>query len=313
MLVGRGLSVWLACLAVLLLLFFGARFNPVVFLLAGILAPLPVVVAGWRLGGRGALLLALVTALGIFSLKPGLEIIWENLGFESLLLMGVLLSTLKERGMPPPRAIFLTVAALSATALLLVLGQALFAGISPLAVLAQKSSEIMATVHQVLGDAQGGSSPVLPGVSQEDLEALVRRLLPGLVVANTGLVAWLNVILARQIALLLGWGKPEPPLFFWAAPEWLIFVVLGTGFLLLIPVSGLRSLSLNLLLVLALLYFCQGVAVVAAWFHRFSLPRFMRMIGYPLLFLNPFFFLIITLGLLDLWLDFRRLHRPRDA
>jgi hypothetical protein len=32
-----------------------------------------------------------------------------------------------------------------------------------------------------------------------------------------------------------------------------------------------------------------------------------------LLFFNPFFFVIITLGLMDLWLDFRRLHKPKDA
>ncbi len=313
MLVGRGLSVWLACLAVLLLLFFGAQFNAAAFLLAGILTPLPVLVAGWRLGGRGALLLTLTVGLSIFALKPGLEVIWSNLGFGSLLFMGVLLNGLKQRGVQPPRAIMLTVAAMGAGAALIVLGQAFFTGVSPLAVLAQKSGEIMATVHQVLGDASGGSSSVLPGVSQSDMVAMVQRLLPGLVVANTGLVAWLNVILARQIALLLGWGKPEPPLFYWTAPEWLIFVALGTGFLLLVPVSWVRYLSLNLLLALALLYFCQGVAVVAAWFNRFSLPRVMRMIGYPLLFLNPFFFLIITLGLMDLWLDFRRLRQPRDA
>ena len=313
MLVGRGLSVWLLCLTALLLFFFGAQVNPLIFMLAGVLVPLPVLLAGWRLGGRGALLLALVTALSIFSLKPGVEVIQANLGFGSLLLMGVLLTALKQRGVPPPRAIILTVAALSVTALVFLLGQAFFLGVSPPALVAQKSSEIMAMVQQVLGEAGGGSSPLLPGVSQADLEAILQRLLPGLVVANTGLVAWLNVILARQIAFFLGWGKPEPPLFYWATPEWLIFVVLGTGFLLLIPVTQARTLSLNLLLVLALLYFCQGVAVVAAWFHRLSLPRFLRVIGYPLLFLNPFFFLIITLGLMDLWLDFRRLHRPRDA
>jgi uncharacterized protein YybS (DUF2232 family) len=312
-LAGRGLSVWLLCLTALLLFFFGAQVNPVVFMLAGVLVPLPVLLAGWRLGGRGALLLALVTALAIFALKPGLEVVWANLGFGSLLLMGVLLTALKQRGAPPPRAIILTVAALSVSALLLLLGQAFYLGVSPPALLAQKSSEIMATVQQVLGGAGTGSSSLMPGVAQADLEALLRRLLPGLVVANTGLVAWLNVILARQIAFFLRWGEPEPPLFYWATPEWLIFVVLGTGFLLLIPVTQVRTLSLNLLLVLALLYFCQGVAVVAAWFHRLSLPRFLRVIGYPLLFLNPFFFLIITLGLMDLWLDFRRLHRPRDA
>jgi uncharacterized protein YybS (DUF2232 family) len=313
LLTGRGLSVWLLCLIVLLLFYFGAQFNPLAFMLAGILVPLPVLLAGWRLGARGAMLLALVTVLGIFSLNPGLEILWANLGFGSLLLMGVLLSALQERGTPAPRAIMWAVAALSVAALLLLLGQALIQGVSPMLLMAQRSSEIMATVHRVLGDSVGGSAAVLPGVSQADLEVLLQRLLPGLVVANTGLVAWLNVILARQVAFLLGWGQPEPPLYNWATPEWLIFTALGTGFLLLIPVSPVRSLSLNLLLVLALLYFFQGVAVVAAWFNRWSLPRFMRVIGYPLLFLNPFFFLIITLGLMDLWLDFRRLHRPKDA
>lgn len=108
--------------------------------------------------------------------------------------------------------------------------------------------------------------------------------------------------------------QPDPPLYQWALPEWLIFGVLGAGFLLFLPVAGLRYLSLNLLLVLAVLYFCQGVAVVANWFIRLRLPRAIRVVGYPLMFLNPLFFLIITLGVLDLWLDFRRLHRqPEDA
>jgi len=89
--------------------------------------------------------------------------------------------------------------------------------------------------------------------------------------------------------------------------------LLGAGFLLLAPVTGARFIGLNLLLVVAVIYFCQGVAVVATWFHRLGLPRVLRMIGYPLLFLHPFFFVIITLGLLDLWLDFRRLHQPKDV
>ncbi len=307
----RGLNLWLLCLAVLLLIFFGAQLSPLVFLLAGVLVPLPVLLAGRRLGERAAAVLALAAALCLFALKPGLEVIWDNLGFGSLLLMGVMLTALPRRGVAVPQAIILTVLALSAAALLVLLGQSLFLGVSPLALLQQKSAEIMGTVTKVMGEPAG--APLLPGGPQIDMQTIIQRLLPGLVVANTGLVAWLNVIVSRQIAAVLGWGKAEPPLYFWAAPEWLIFAVLGSGFLLLIPVAGVRYLSFNLLIVLGLLYFCQGVAVVAAWFHRFSLPRLMRMIGYPLLFLNPFFFLIITLGLMDLWLDFRRLHQPRDA
>jgi uncharacterized protein YybS (DUF2232 family) len=82
----------------------------------------------------------------------------------------------------------------------------------------------------------------------------------------------------------------------------------------LIPVALVRSVSLNLMVVLAVLYFCQGMAVVANWFNRLRLPRILRVVGYPLMFLNPLVFLIITLGVLDIWLDFRRLHQqPGDA
>jgi uncharacterized protein YybS (DUF2232 family) len=250
----------------------------------------------------------------IFSLHPALETIWHNLGFFNLLIMGVMLATLQCRGVAAPQAIMLTVAALAIATLLIFLGQAVFLGISLPDLLAQKSAEVMDTVHKVLGDPAGGAStPLVPGVAPAQVEALLQRLLPGLLVTNMALVAWLNVVLARQIIVLLGWGSNEPPLYHWTAPEWLIFVLLGAGFLLLLPVPGARFFGLNLLMVVAVLYFCQGVAVVAAWFHRLGLPRLLRMIGYPLLFLNPFCFLIITLGLMDLWLDFRRLHQPKDA
>jgi uncharacterized protein YybS (DUF2232 family) len=280
---------------------------------AGVVLPLPVLLAGWRLGARAALLLALAAALLVFSLKPGLDVVLENLGAGQLLFMGVLLSVLHGRGMPPQRAIILTVAVLTLTLLLFLAGQALLSGMTPQAFLAQKSGEIMETLSKVMGGGGGSSGLLLPDLDQAEVETLVQRLLPGLIVANTGLVAWINVILARQLAFRLGWGEPKPPLFYWSTPEWLIFVVLGGGFLLLVPLKVVRFFSLNLLIVLGLLYFCQGVAVVAAWFHRWGLPRFFRLVGYALLFLNPLFFLIVTVGLMDLWLDFRRLHQPKDA
>jgi len=282
--------------------------------MVGVLAPLPVLIIGWRSGELAAGALALAGAAVIFSLHPALETIWQNLGFLNLLLMGVMLGILQCRGLTAPQAILVTVAVLTVGALLVFLGQAFFMGIAPHDLLAQKTAEVMDTVRKVLGDTAGGvSDSVVPGVPPAQVEALLQRLLPGLLVTNMGLVAWLNVVLSRQLIVHLGWGAADPPLYHWAAPEWLIFVLLGAGFLLLVPLHGARFFGLNLLMVVAVLYFCQGVAVVATWFHRLGLPRLLRLVGYPLLFLNPFFFVIITLGLLDLWLDFRRLHQPKDA
>ena len=311
---GRGFVIWFLCLVALLVGFLGAQVNPLVYLVAGVLAPLPVLIIGRRSGELAAGALAVAGAVIIFSLHPALETIWQNLGFLNLLLMGVMLASLQCRGVSAPQAIMVTVAALTVGALLVFLGQAFFMGILPQDLLAQKSAEVMDTVHKVLGDAaEGAPGSLVPGVAPAQVEAMLQRLLPGLLVTNMALVAWLNVVLSRQIIFLLGWGAPDPPLYHWAAPEGLIFVLLGAGFLLLVPVGGARFFGLNLLMVVAVLYFCQGMAVVATWFHRLGLPRLLRMIGYPLLFLNPFFFVIITLGLLDLWLDFRRLHQPKDA
>lgn len=306
---GRQRFTWFVNLSVLLLIFIGAQLNPALYLLAGILAPLPVLLVGGRLGDRAALLLALAGTVVILAPKPGLEIVWQNLGFLSLLLMGFLLSILQHRGLSAPGAILATVLSLNGLALLLLLGQVFYQGVSLQTLLAQKGTEIMTSVHAVLGEG-GSTAPLIPGVSQAEAEVLLQRLLPALVVTNTGLVAWLNVALARQLG---GW-QPDLPLSQWALPEWLIFGMLGAGFMLLIPVAALRYLGLNLLLILTVLYFCQGVAVVAAWFKRLGLPRALRLVGYLLTFLNPLFFLIIILGVLDLWLDFRRLHQqPGDA
>jgi uncharacterized protein YybS (DUF2232 family) len=312
--VGRGFFIWCLCLGILLLGYLGARVNPLAYLLVGVLTPLPVLLTGWRSGELAALGLALAAVAVIFSLHPTLDTFWHNLGFLNLLLMGVLLSSLQCRGVSTPQAIILTVAALCAGGLLVFLAQAFLLGLTPQALLAQKSAEVLDTVRQVLGDTAGeGAGPLAPGVDPDQVKALLQRLLPGLMVTNMALMAWLNVVLTRQLIFLLGWGEPDTPLYNWTAPEWLVFVLLGAGFLLLAPVTGARFIGLNLLLVVAVIYFCQGVAVVATWFHRLGLPRVLRMIGYPLLFLHPFFFVIITLGLLDLWLDFRRLHQPKDV
>jgi hypothetical protein len=309
--VGRGRLVWFLCLCALLAGFWGAQVNPVAYLLVGVLTPLPVLVAGWRSGALAALAVAVSTLAVIFSLHPSLAIFWQNLGFLNLLILGVVLSTLQCRGVSAPYAIIWTVVGLNVIAVLIFLGQAFIQGISPEALLVQKTTEIMETVRQIIGEAGTGS--LVPGVAAGDVERLLERLLPGLMVANMGLVAWLNVVLARQISFALSWGEPSPPLYHWTVPVWVIFMLLGAGFLLLVPVSWVRFAGVNLVLVLAIIYFTQGVAVVATWFHRLGIPRPLRVLGYPLLFLNPVIFLIITLGLMDLWLDFRRLHQPKES
>ena len=84
----RNLTIWCLALVVLVFFFWWGRLNPVASLLVISLSPLPVYLVGRRQGNLAALLLVLAVSLLIFSLRPGLAIIVEYLGYGELLLMG---------------------------------------------------------------------------------------------------------------------------------------------------------------------------------------------------------------------------------
>ena len=197
----RDFLIWILCLVVLLLSFLGGRLSLVAYFLVISFTPLPVYLVGRRLGDLAALLLALAVCLLIFSLQPGLGIM-ESLGFGELLLMGLMLSTLESRGWSPDRAIILTVVGLTGIGLLFLAGQAYLSGMTPEDIFSQKAREITETLSGVLtggGDLPSGVK--IMGVSLEEIKTLIQSLFPALVVTNTGLVAWINVVLARQLLL----------------------------------------------------------------------------------------------------------------
>jgi uncharacterized protein YybS (DUF2232 family) len=310
----RNFTVWCLALVALLFFFWWGRLSPVASLMVISLSPLPVYLVGRRLGNLAALFLVLAVSLLIFSLKPGLAIIIDYMEYGELLLMGLLLSALESRGWTPDRAIILTVLGLTCLSLLVLAGQAISSGLTPEEIFSRKAKEITEMLSGVLvGVGEKPGELKILGVPLEEVRPLIQSILPALVVTNTGLLAWINMVLGRQLLVSLDWGNPEPCLCYWSTPEWLIFPVLAAGFLLLAPVAMVHQLSLNLLVVLGLLYFCQGAAVIASWFQRFRLPLFLRCVGYALMFFYPLFLLVITLGLVDIWLDFRRLHQPLDA
>ena len=160
------------------------------------------------------------------------------------------------------------------------------------------------------------------GFPQESLDLLQERtpqivemllqLLPGLVFVSFGLVVLANVLLLCRrfpekraqwisVANLREWNGPEP----------MVWGLIACGFVLMIPgLEGLRVLGANVLLVIAAFYFAQGLSIIAYFFHKNNVPRFLRAVTYGLIaFEQIFTVLVVGLGLFDLWGDFRRLKK----
>lgn len=162
------------------------------------------------------------------------------------------------------------------------------------------------------------------GLSQESLQVLkeqapqivemMLRLLPALLFLSFALVVLINILYVGRrfperreqwfsLQFLREWKSPEP----------LVWGLIASGFVLFVPgLPELRAVALNILLVIGACYFAQGLAVIAFFFHKNNVPRFLRGLTYVLIIFQQIFtLLVVGLGLFDLWGDFRRLGKNK--
>jgi len=160
------------------------------------------------------------------------------------------------------------------------------------------------------------------GFPQDSLDLLKERIpqvvqttlqfLPGLLFVGLALTVLVNVILlcrrfpARRSQWLSAENFRE-----WKGPEPMVWGLIVCGFVIFIPgLQFLRLFAFNILLVIGAAYFIQGLAVIAYFFHKNNVPRFLRGVTYVLIaFEQIFTLLVVGLGLFDLWGDFRRLGK----
>lgn len=160
------------------------------------------------------------------------------------------------------------------------------------------------------------------GFPQESLDLLQQRtpeivemmlqLLPGLAFVGIALIVLANVVLVcRRFPDQRAQWLSVANLREWNGPEWMVWGLIVCGFVLLIPgLEGLRLFGANILLVIAAFYFAQGLSIIAYFFHKNNVPRFLRAVTYVLIaFEQIFALLVVGLGLFDLWGDFRRLKK----
>jgi len=145
--------------------------------------------------------------------------------------------------------------------------------------------------------------------SIEQIAAILTRILPSLAAAGLLLTGWLNLLAARLFF------SREQRLFaqlrnlsIWQAPDALVWVVIVSIALLLLPNQAMKLISLNALVVLVVIYFFQGIAVVSFYFEKKEIPLLFRWLIYTVIAVQQFFLLIVAaVGFLDIWADFRRL------
>lgn len=264
-----------------------------------------------RRQGRAALLIAILLAVSIALAAGRLPLLL----FGGLMIpLGLIIGQGVRQGQTPTWTGVKGLAYLASLWLLLGLFMGGGDGTTPYQALRQSLDQGLAAVI-----AQGGKD--LPAEAARELEAalaavreLLTRALPGLFFSSLLSTVWFNLAMSHW---LLKQHRPEaatwPDFRHWRLPEILIWPLIGAGLSLLLPSEALTTIGLNLLLVLGLLYFMQGVAIMTALLAHWRLPPLLRGLLYALVIFQVYGIILVAgLGIADVWLDFRHRLQARQ-
>ena len=281
---------------------------PVLGMAVMLCAPVPILI--YVLGQSrpyGRLAVVLTFTLLLIGLVTGPV---QGLGFAlGLGLETVLMVVLLRRQWSFELIIFVTTAAMLAVA---AMGLLVWAG-SPMALAHQLHNSVAAAMSQsaAMYEKLGMSQTDSKQLSDRVLE-VTAQLLPALAAMLAALAALVNLAL---VARWLGKDKIGYQLFSglvtWRTPEWLIWLLLAAGFGMFLPLEAARLVAINGFVLIASIYFCQGLAIMAYYLQMLAMPRIVRGTIYVIALLQPVLAALVCLaGVFDMWIDFRRLKPP---
>lgn len=160
------------------------------------------------------------------------------------------------------------------------------------------------------------------GESPADLEAMkefaerssqtLASAYPAFIMVGSLIAAAVNYALVHVLWVrLYGPAMFHPGRFSeWVFPEALIWALILSGVATFFIGGTLGTLGMNVLVVMLVLYFFYGMAIIVYFLEARKVPIFVWVIIFFLIFIQPIFMgLAIGLGVFDLWADFRKLRK----
>jgi uncharacterized protein YybS (DUF2232 family) len=295
---------------------FGSVLIPFLGPLLGILAPLPFLFYGSKLGLQEGLKVSAITValLAIVSYISGsVQLVILAVEFCCL---GLIISLLFTRGFTIGYTVWW------GTALVLLLGLVALSlvgwsrDVGPLELIRMHIRESLmdaAILYSQLG-AEQSKGVELQGHLQAITNAVL-RIYGGLLVVGTSFVVWCNVMVSKPLFRIAKIRYPDfGPLDRWEAPEHLVWGVIGAGFSLFLPFEPVKSLAINVLIVLMAIYLYHGLSILVFFQTKFKIPVFVRAGIYFLVIFQQVLLIVLALaGLFDQWVDFRRIHKKEGG
>ncbi len=292
------------------LFFFTSIFVPLIGSFLGILSPIPLMVLclrkGWSAGGLASLVAAFL--IGI-SLKPEVALYF----MVQFALLGLVASLLIAKRMSFGLIMLAASLTVAAGFFLLVGFQA---ASTHQGIFETLKKPLQNNIQAVLNSYRGLYGPGARETSsmfQKMLSYLV-ALFPALIIIGSWVILLFDLYIMDRFRLVPGQGILRAyDLNFWRASDPLIWFVIVPGFVVFLLHGSLRMIGLNILIVALTVYFFQGLCIINYYFTKKKTPTFIKLLFYLVLFVMQFIaIMVVLLGLLDMWMNFRKIPQGPD-
>ncbi|MDD9304276.1 MAG: DUF2232 domain-containing protein [Desulfobacter sp.] len=291
----------------LCILIFAAVFAfPFLGVFALLFLPLPVLFYRLKLGRNSG---GIIMAVSFFVLLlMTRELAFDVLYFGSLLITGFFLGECIERHLDIQRTMIFTVILVAGAAFT---AFALYTGLQG-KTMGGVLSDYLTRYFSMTAEIYSGM-----GIEQDQIQQLNSAfmvILPGMFMVSYMTTIWLNLLIIRTLLQRKGITlKSIEHLNHCRTPDVLVWVVIGLGLALMLPVDALKMISINSLIVLMLVYFFQGIAVVSFFFQKKKTPMALKVFCYSLIAVQLYvLIMVIGLGFFDNWINFRKIAPAKE-
>ena len=144
-----------------------------------------------------------------------------------------------------------------------------------------------------------------------DMATVMLSLFPGMYLCSLIFTLFVNFLLVRFILMKFNASSSFQfqALSSWMVSDHVIWGFIAASLFILAPLSILKVVGGNFLILFFLLYFLQGLALMADFFKRKKVPPAWQVFSYIFLLIWPLLgFLVFMAGLSDIWADFRKIR-----
>jgi len=300
--------------AIIGLIFTASTYLPIIGFFFSLFIPLPILFYRSKLGRTTGIIVYILSIIIMIVMTGSISL--DMFFFAELLLLGFVLSELFEMRLSIEKTISYACASVLITGIVILFFYSNLSntGIYTLASeYISRNLELTMAMYESLGVPE--ESIHIISNSMEKIHYVLIRIIPAMLISLTLFVSWTSLLIAKPLLKAKNIFFPDfDSLKLWKAPEFMVWLFIGCGVMLILPENSFKILGLNGLIILLTIYFFQGIAIVSFYFEKKNVPRIFRIFLYSVLALQQLVLLsVIGLGFFDMWINFRKLGIKKES